>query len=105
TPVQVTTLASIVEAETNYGKEKPIIAGLYINRLRTEMPLQADPTVKFAIGDFSIKRIYTGHLAFDSPYNTYLYPGLPPGPINLPSIPSIDAVLNYEKHNYIYFCA
>ena len=69
------------------------------------MPLQADPTVKFAVGDFSIKRIYSGHLALNSPYNTYMYAGLPPGPIDLPSVTSIDAVLNYEKHNYLYFCA
>ena len=69
------------------------------------MPLQADPTIKFAVGDFSLKRIYSGHLATESPYNTYKYTGLPPGPINLPSISSIDAVLNYEKHDYIYFCA
>jgi UPF0755 protein len=105
TPVEVTILASIVEAETNDNKEKPTIAGLYINRLRTGMPLQADPTVKFALGDFSIKRIYNVHTTFNSPYNTYMYAGLPPGPIDLPSITSIDAVLNYEKHKYIYFCA
>ena len=105
TPVEVVTLASIVEAETNDNKEKPTIAGLYLNRLRTGMPLQADPTLKYALGDFTIKRIYSGHIAFDSPYNTYMYTGLPPGPINLPSITSIDAVLNYSKHKYIYFCA
>lgn len=104
-PAQVTVLASIVEAETNYNKEKPRVAGVYINRLHASMPLQADPTVKFAMGDFSIKRIYTVHTTFNSPYNTYMYAGLPPGPINLPSITTIDAVLNYEKHKYLYFCA
>ena len=69
------------------------------------MPLQADPTVKFALQDFSLKRIYHGHLTVDSPYNTYMYAGLPPGPIRIPSIESIDAVLNYQAHNYIYMCA
>ena len=105
TPVEVTILASIVEAETNKNDEKPRVAGVYKNRLNVNMPLQADPTVKFAVGDFSIKRIYSGHLALNSPYNTYMYAGLPPGPIDLPSVTSIDAVLNYEKHNYLYFCA
>lgn len=105
TPIQVTILASIVEAETNKDAERSRVAGVYINRLRSNMPLQADPTVKFAVGDFSLKRIYSGHLSLDSPYNTYKYTGLPPGPINLPSITSIDAVLNYEKHKYLYFCA
>ncbi|TAH24833.1 MAG: endolytic transglycosylase MltG [Cytophagales bacterium] len=102
---QITILASIVEAETNKNDEKSRVAGVYLNRLKINMPLQADPTVKFAVGDFSIKRIYSGHIAKDSPYNTYKYSGLPPGPINIPSINSIDAVLNYEKHNYLYFCA
>lgn len=105
TPVEVSILASIVEAETNKNDEKPRVAGVYLNRLKLKMPLQADPTVKFAVGDFTLKRIYSGHLALKSPYNTYMYTGLPPGPIDLPSITSIDAVLNYEKHNYIYFCA
>lgn len=105
TPVQVSTVASIVEAETNQDKEKSRIAGVYMNRYNTNMLLQADPTVKFATGDFSIKRVTQVHTAIESPYNTYKYTGLPPGPINLPSIISIDAVLNYEKHKYLYFCA
>jgi UPF0755 protein len=107
TPVQTSILASIVEAETNQSTEKPTVAGVYINRLNINMPLQADPTVKFAIGDFSIKRI--NHVlieqAGNSPYNTYKVTGLPPGPINMPSITSIDAVLNYESHNYLFFVA
>lgn len=105
TPVQISILASIVEAETNKQKEKATIAGLYLNRIKIGMALQADPTVKFAIGDFTLKRIYKGHTEINSPYNTYMFPGLPPGPINLPSLESIDAVLNHEKHKYIYFCA
>lgn len=104
-PKEVTTLASIVEAETAKNKERQRVAGVYMNRLKKGMLLQADPTVKFAVGDFTLKRILFRHLEVDSPYNTYLYKGLPPGPINCPSIPSIDAVLNYEKHDYIYFCA
>jgi UPF0755 protein len=105
TPLQVSTIASIVEAETNKDSEKPRIAGVYINRLKTDMPLQADPTVKFALQDFTIKRVTQDHTKFDSPYNTYKYTGLPPGPINMPSTVSLDAVLNYEKHKFIYFCA
>ncbi|MCS6823730.1 MAG: endolytic transglycosylase MltG [Cytophagaceae bacterium] len=104
-PVQVSILASIVEAETNKDSEKARIAGVYINRLATNMPLQADPTVKFALRDFEIKRITKEHIKTNSPYNTYMVNGLPPGPINLPSLKSIDAVLNYEKHKYLYFCA
>lgn len=103
--LEVSVLASIVEAETQKNDEKPRIAGVYINRLRQGMLLQADPTVIYAIGDFSIKRVLNKHLEIESPYNTYKFPGLPPGPINIPSISSIDAVLNYEKHNYMYFCA
>ena len=103
---EVSVLASIVEAEQNqHSDERPRIAGAYLNRLKIGMPLQADPTVVFAVGDFSIRRVLNKHLATESPYNTYKNKGLPPGPINLPSIPSIDAVLNPEKHNYIYFCA
>lgn len=99
------TLASIVEQETQYGPERADVAGMYINRLHMNMPLQADPTVKFAIGDFSIKRILHKHLETDSPYNTYRNTGLPPGPICIPSLASIDAVLNYKHHSYVYMCA
>lgn len=105
TPIQVSVLASIVQAETIYDKEKPAIAGVYMNRLNKNMRLQADPTVVYAVGDFTIQRVLKGHKEVDSPYNTYKYSGLPPGPINLPSITSIDAVLNYEHHDYLYFCA
>jgi UPF0755 protein len=102
---EVSTLASIVEEETDRNSEMPAISGVYLNRLKKGMPLQADPTVKFAYGDFSIKRIYEKHINFDSPYNTYKNTGLPPGPICIPSITSIDAVLNTQKHEYLYFCA
>lgn len=105
TPEEVTILASIVEEETIKIDEKPAVAGVYLNRLRKRMRLQADPTVRFAVGDFEIKRILNKHLEIDSPYNTYRHAGLPPGPICIPTISSIDAVLNYDKHNYIYFCA
>ncbi|MCZ2355314.1 MAG: endolytic transglycosylase MltG [Bacteroidia bacterium] len=105
TPQEVSTLASIVQAESYQTKERPTIAGVYINRIRTNMPLQADPTVVFAWNDFTINRVLNSHLTIDSPYNTYRHKGLPPGPINCPSINAIDAVLNYEKHNYLYFCA
>lgn len=102
---QVLTLASIVDEETNKNEEKKRIAGVYINRLKRNMPLQADPTLKFAIGDFSLKRILNKHKEIESPYNTYRYTGLPPGPIRQPSIQGIDAVLNYEHHKYFFFCA
>lgn len=106
TRAQVSTLASIVEAEQQqHADERPRVAGVYLNRLRRGMKLQADPTVVYANGDFGIKRVLNVHLQKDSPYNTYKYGGLPPGPINLPSIASIDAVLNPEDHNYLYFCA
>lgn len=102
---QVLTIASIVDEETNADDEKADIASVYLNRLRTGMPLQADPTVKFALGDFSIRRIRGSMLSTDSPYNTYLYPGLPPGPICIPSVSSIDAVLKNKKTPYFFFCA
>lgn len=104
-PCEVYILASIVEKETSYDPEKADVAGVYINRLKRGMPLQADPTVIFSIGDFSIRRVLTRYLSFDSPYNTYLHTGLPPGPICMPSKSSIMAVLNAKKHDYIYFCA
>lgn len=102
---EVSILASIVQQETIKDDELPRVAGLYVNRLKKGMFLQADPTVKYAIGDFSIKRVLNKHLKIDSPYNTYKYAGLPPGPICFPSIKTIDAVLNYEHHNYLYMCA
>lgn len=102
---EVSNLASIVEEETNNKTDRPMVAGLYINRLRLKMPLQADPTVKFALGDFSIKRILFGHLRTNSPYNTYKNTGLPPGPIRVATPNGIDAVLNYSHHNYIFMCA
>lgn len=105
TQVQVSTLASIVQGETNKMDEAPAIAGVYINRLKRRIRLQADPTLVFAIGDFTIRRILNKDKEFDSPYNTYKNYGLPPGPINMPSIPALDAVLNYEDHSYLYFCA
>jgi UPF0755 protein len=104
-PVEVSTMASIVEEESQKSSERSTIAGVYINRLKKDMHLQADPTVKFAVGDFTIKRVLNKHLECDSPYNTYKYTGLPPGPICIPSISAIDAVLNYQKHEYLYFCA
>jgi UPF0755 protein len=103
--LQAITLASIVEKETNQNDEKPDVAGVYMNRLRDGWLLQADPTLVYALGDFSIKRVLNVYKTIDSPYNTYMYLGLPPGPICLPSISSIDAVLNYRQHNYMYFCA
>jgi UPF0755 protein len=105
TPVQVATLASIVQAETQKKDERSKVAGVYLNRLRINMPLQADPTLVFALGDFSIKRVLSVHKEIESPYNTYKYTGLPPGPINLPEISALDAVLNPEKHGFLYFCA
>ncbi|MCD7712365.1 MAG: endolytic transglycosylase MltG, partial [Firmicutes bacterium] len=105
TPIEVSVLASIVEEETATLEEYPIVAGLYINRLHRGIPLQADPTVKFAMGDFSLQRILFTHLEIDSPYNTYKYAGLPPGPLRMPSVRGLDAVLNYTRHNYLYMCA
>ncbi len=105
TPEDVITLASIVDEETLYNDEMTKIAGVYINRLRRRMHLQADPTLKFALGDFTIKRVLTEHKKINSPYNTYTRYGLPPGPISIPSIAAIESILNYEDHNYLYFCA
>ena len=105
TPIEVATLASIVEEETANQAEKPMVAGLYINRLKKGMLLQADPTVKFSLQEFGLKRILFKHLEVDSPYNTYKYAGLPPGPIRVPSYQGLESVLNYTKHNYIYMCA
>jgi UPF0755 protein len=104
-PTEVITLSSIVDEETNYDPEKSRIAGVYLNRLRKGMPLQADPTVRFALKDFTLKRILNSHLTVSSPYNTYRVTGLPPGPICTPSIASIDAVLRAERNEYYYFCA
>ncbi len=105
TPQEVIILASIVEEETKLNKEKPIVAGLYLNRLRKGILLQADPTLRFALHDFTIKRILNKYKEIDSPYNTYKYVGLPPGPIRMPDLSSINAVLNYQKHDYLFMCA
>ena len=104
-PVEVATLASIVEEETAQSTEKPVVAGLYLNRLRRGIPLQADPTVKFAVGDFALRRILFKHLAVESPYNTYKHVGLPPGPIRIPSIEGLESVLNHANHKFLYMCA
>ncbi len=105
TPVQVSTLASIIDEETNSKTDKPNVASVYLNRMAKGMPLQADPTVKFALRNFNIKRILRGHLDTPSPYNTYVNKGLPPGPICTPAIETIDAVLNSPRTDYIYFVA
>ena len=105
TKQQVITLASIVEKETNMNDEKARVAGVYVNRLKKGWLLEADPTLVFAHGNFEIKRVLNVLKEIDSPYNTYKYAGLPPGPICLPSISSIDAALNPEPHNYMFFCA
>jgi UPF0755 protein len=104
-PVQVSILASIVDQEALLNREMVRIAGVYMNRLNRGIKLEADPTVIFANGDFTVKRVLYKLLQKDSPYNTYKYSGLPPGPICMPSVAAIDAVLHFEKHNYIYFCA
>jgi UPF0755 protein len=105
TPEEVCTIASIIDEETANNAEKPMIAGMYLNRLKKGMPLQADPTVKFAMKDFALKRIYHDMLQYDSPYNTYKNVGLPPGPIKIASVAGIDAVLNRVDHEYLYMCA
>ena len=105
TPAEVSVLASIVDEETANVAEMPTVAGLYINRLKRGMPLQADPTVKFALGDPTRRRILNKDLEVDSPYNTYKNTGLPPGPIRIPSKQAIESVLNHEKHGYLYMCA
>jgi UPF0755 protein len=102
---EVSALASIVDEETTHDDENERVAGLYINRLEQGMPLQADPTLKFALGDFTIKRILNEDKEINSPYNTYKIRGLPPGPITIPSVSAIDGVLNYENHNFIFMCA
>lgn len=105
TPVQISVIASIVQMESNKDDEKPVIAGVYINRFRKNWKLEADPTLVYALGDFSISRVLNVYKEIDSPYNTYKYAGLPPGPICLPTIASLNAVLNYTAHKYMYFCA
>lgn len=105
TPVQVATVASIVEEESKNTKEQPTIARLYLNRIDKGMKLQADPTVKFAIGDFGLKRILKRHLTVDSPYNTYLVEGLPPGPIRIPAAKTMDFVLDAPQNDYLFMCA
>ena len=104
-PEEVITLASIVDEETANKGEKPMVAGMYYNRLKADMPLQADPTIKFALKQFELRRIYQNMLNTDSPYNTYKNKGLPPGPIRIPTVDGIDAVLNYVHHDYLYMCA
>ncbi len=105
TPIDAVILASIVEKESNKKDEYGRIAGVYLNRLQQNWPLQADPTVKYALRQPELKRVLTIHTEVDSKYNTYKYPGLPPGPIGLPMTTTIDAVLNAEDHSYMYFCA
>lgn len=105
TPVEVSTLASIVEDETYRDSEMPLIAGVYLNRLKKGYRLQADPTIRYARGDFSGKRVLSKDLKINSPYNTYRHYGLPPGPIRIPSIQAIDAVLHAKRNGYLYFCA
>lgn len=105
TPNEVVTLASIIDEETANNAEKPMIAGMYLNRLKKGMLLQADPTVKYALKDFTLRRILNRHLLVESPYNTYLYPGLTPGPIRVPSVQAVDAVLNPAEHDFLYMCA
>ncbi len=105
TPIEVATLASIIDKETNKTDEMPMVAGMYLNRLESQMPLQADPTVKFALKQPDLRRILHGHLQVESPYNTYRNTGLPPGPIGIPSKQAIQAVLDHVEHNYLFMCA
>jgi UPF0755 protein len=104
-PVEVSVLASIIDRETSVDSEKAMIAGVYLNRLKDNWLLQADPTLIFALNDYTIRRVLDVHKNIESKYNTYKYPGLPPGPICIPTLSAIEAVLNYQKHNYYYFCA
>lgn len=104
-PVQVSTLASIIDEETNSKTDKPNVASVYLNRIAKGMPLQADPTLKFALKSFGLKRLYDGHKRTVSPYNTYMNKGLPPGPICTPQVETIDAVLDSPKTDYLYFVA
>jgi UPF0755 protein len=105
TPIQVSVLASIIDEETRAASDKPNIASVYINRIQQGMPLQADPTVKFALKNFALKRVLHAHLTTVSPYNTYINKGLPPGPICTPALETVDAVLNSPKTEYLYFVA
>lgn len=104
-PSEIATIASIVQSESAIESEQEKIAGVYINRLKRDMPLQADPTLKFANGNFNVSRVLDADKEINSPYNTYRFKGLPPGPICLVSLQAIDATLNYSKHQYLYFCA
>lgn len=104
-PKEVSILASIIDDEVTKPEEKPRIAGVYLNRLKRGIPLQSCPTIKFALNDFSITRVLKKYLLVDSPYNTYKHSGFPPGPIGCASIEGIDAVLNAEKHDFLYFAA
>lgn len=104
-PKEVAIIASIVDDEVVKKSEKPVIAGVYLNRLKIGMPLQACPTIRFAMNDFTITRVLKKYLVVDSPYNTYKYKGLPPGPVGCPSVEGLESVLNAEKHDYLYFAA